>query len=142
MEYVHPTDEKTSIKMVPYSAEYREQYTIRYNESFHEMREALHIEPYDFIRDDSFFETGMDVVYLLLEGDELIGGVALKNDEIDDLFVAPKYQGHGYGKQILLWALEHIDTKHVILHVSAWNEKARSMYENTGFEITETIEID
>ncbi len=55
---------------------------------------------------------------------------------------SPKYQGYGYGKQILLWALEHIGTRQVILHVSAWNEKARIMYEKTGFEITETIEID
>ena len=29
-----------------------------YNECYHEMREALDIEPYDFIQDDSFFQEG------------------------------------------------------------------------------------
>lgn len=33
-----------------------------YNECYHEMREALDIEPYDFIQDDSFFQEGTDKI--------------------------------------------------------------------------------
>lgn len=140
MEYVHPTDERSSIEMVPYSMEYQEKYKRLYNECFHEMREALKIEPVDVIQDDSFFEKKMDVVYLLLDGEDIIGSVALK-DEIDDLIVDKKFQGHGYGKQILLWALEHMNTDPVLLHVSAWNDIALHLYQKIGFEITETIVI-
>ncbi len=141
MEYRYPTEERSSIEMVPYAPKYQEKYQKMYNECFHEMREALQIEPFDVIRDDSFFEKEMDVVYLLLEGNEIIGSVALK-DEIDDLIVDKRFQGRGYGRQILLWALEHMKTDPVTLHVSAWNETAVSLYRKTGFEITETIVIN
>ena len=141
MEYVHPTNERSSIEMVPYSPEYQEKYKRLYNECFHEMREALKIEPVDVIQDDSFFEKEMDVVYLLLDGEEIVGSVALK-DEIDDLIVDKRLQGHGYGRQILLWALEHMDKDPVCLHVSAWNKIAFNLYKKTGFEITETIVIE
>ena len=60
MEYRHPVAKNTTIKMYPYSAAFQEKYKRMYNECYHEMREALHIEPYDFIQDDSFFESGMD----------------------------------------------------------------------------------
>ncbi len=141
MEYIHPADEKSSIGMVPYSSEYQERYKKIYNECFHEMREALKIEPLDFIQDDSFFDTGMENVFLLLDDDEIIGSVAVKDNEIDDLIVSSLFQGKGYGRQILLWALEYLGTRRAILHVAAWNEKAVSLYKRTGFDITETIGI-
>lgn len=95
MEYLHPTGEKTEINMTKYSPEYQEEYKALYNVGYHRMREALDIKPYDFIQDDSFFEEGMDNVYLLPEKGKIIGTVALKGDEIDDLIVGEKYRGKG-----------------------------------------------
>ena len=141
MEYIRPIDEKASVEMVAYSSAFQENYRKIYNDCYHEMREALKIEPYDYIQDDSFFETGMNAVYLLLNGTEIIGSVALKKDEIDDLIVNPRYQGQGYGRKILIWALNHINTKTAALYVAGWNEKAIMLYKKTGFEITETIVI-
>ena len=40
-----------------------------------------------------------------------------------------------YGRQILLWALENINSKRIILRVAAWNKRAISLYEKNGFEI-------
>ena len=141
MTYINPAEERSTVSLEPYSPKYQEQYKLMYNACYHEMREALGIKPYDFIRDDSFFEQGMDKVYLLVEDDELIGSVALKGEEIDDLLVDKKHQGKGYGKQILLWAIENINTGKIILHVAKWNEKATALYEKTGFEITKVFEI-
>ena len=141
MEYLHPTGERSSIKMIPYTSQFREQYKAIYNDCYHEMREALKIEPYDFIQDDSFFEKGMDSVYLLVDGQEMIGSVALNGNEIDDLIVSRSYQHRGYGRDTLLWALEHIGSDSAILHVAEWNKRAIDLYKNTGFEITETIVI-
>lgn len=141
MEYIHPVDEKSSIEMICYSSEYQEDYKRIYNECYREMRVALRIQPYDYIQDDSFFETGMDSVYLLLNKGDIIGSVKLNNDEIDDLIVNCKYQGRGYGRQILLWALEHMHTERVVLHVADWNKKAISLYKKTGFEIINTIKF-
>lgn len=83
----------------------------------------------------------MENVYLLIEQGEIIGSVALKVEEIDDLIVNPEYQGQGFGKQLLLWALQNIQTEKVMLHVAAWNECAVNLYKKCGFEITETIVI-
>lgn len=141
MELIHPAEENTTVELTKYTSQYQEAYKKIYNDGYHEMREALDIKPYDFIQDDSFFENGMDDVFLLLEQNEIVGTVALKKDEIDDLIVNGKYQGKGYGKQILLWAIKNIQTKRPILHVAGWNEKAIALYKNAGFEITETIEI-
>ena len=141
MEYVHPMEVNSTISMTKYSSEYQEAYKELYNSGYHKMREALDIKPYDFIQDDSFFEEGMENVFLLLKQGEIIGTVALKGDEIDDLIVNGKYQGNGYGKQILLWAIKNIQTARPVLYVAGWNEKAIALYKSVGFEITETIEI-
>lgn len=141
MEYVRPVTEKTTVTLVSYDPKYQEQYKLIYNACYHEMREALDIKPYDFIQDDSFFEKGIDDVYLLIENGQLIGSVVLKGSEIDDLIVAPEFQNKGYGKQILLWAIEHVRTDKISLRVAQWNEKAIRLYEKNGFEITETFEI-
>ena len=141
MRYIRPVQEKATVSLVPYSSRYRDEYKKMYNACYHEMREALDIKPYDFIQDDSFFEEGMDTVYLLLKNEELIGSVALKGTELDDLIVAPGFQGRGFGKQILLWALEHMKKDQIILHVAAWNERAIRLYQKSGFEITDTFEI-
>ena len=89
MEYINPVYEKAAVDLVPYSSDYQEQYRKIYNECYHEMREALNIKPFDFIQDESFFKNGMEDVFLLLEGEDLIGSVALKGNEIDDLIVSP-----------------------------------------------------
>ena len=141
MEYLRPVTEKSAATLVPYDPKYHERYRSMYNACYHGMREALDIKPYDFIQDDSFFDEGMNNVFLLIENGELIGSVALKGSEIDDLIVAPEHQNKGYGKQILLWALENIRSEKIILHVAQWNKKAISLYEKNGFEITETFEI-
>ena len=141
MTYLHPVTETTCIKLVPYISRYQEQYKDIYNACYHEMREALEIKPYDFIQDDTFFDVGMENIYLLIEQGEIIGSVALKGEEIDDLIVNPKCQGQGVGKQLLLWAIQNIQTEKVMLHVAAWNERAVNLYKKCGFEITETIVI-
>ena len=66
MEYLHPVNDKTSIQMIPFSSKYQEEYKRIYNKCYHEMRQALKIEPVDYIQDNSFFESGMDKVFLLL----------------------------------------------------------------------------
>ena len=141
MKYTNPVTEHSTVTLVPYSSGYQETYKKMYNACYHKMREALDIKPYDFIQDDSFFAEGMDAVYILLDEDRLIGSVALNGEELDDLIVAPEYQGQGYGKQILLWALEHMHGEQILLHVAEWNQRAIRLYKKYGFEITETIKI-
>lgn len=141
MRYIHPVSERSSVQMVRFTSEYQKEYKQLYNDCFHKMREELNIQPYDYIQDDSFFESGMENVFLLINSGRIIGSVRLHNAEIDDLIVSCDRQGLGYGRQILLWALEHIKTGPIVLHVAAWNKKAISLYKKTGFEIVSTIEF-
>lgn len=50
MEYLHPVNDKTSIQMIPFSSKYQEEYKRIYNQCYHEMRQSLKIEPFDFIQ--------------------------------------------------------------------------------------------
>ncbi len=136
MKYLNTVTECSAVSLVQYSSKYKDKYKKLYNDCYHEMRKALELEPIDYIQDESFFESGMENVYLLLNRDEIIGSVALKGTEIDDLLVDKRYQGNGYGRQLLLWALEHISTNQPILHVISWNDRAVRLYKSTGFEIT------
>lgn len=87
------------------------------------MRKVLDIQPYHFLNAyDQIAEKAKDI-YLL----------------IDDLTVNPKYQHKGYGKQLLLWAMQHIrerSNEPITLHVAEWNHNAIMLYKNVGFEIT------
>ena len=141
MKYLHPVEEKSNLELMPYKAEYKAAYKKLYNECYHEMREALDIKPYDFIQDDSFFEEGMENVYLLTEASRLVGSVAIKGDEVDDLLVDKRYQRKGYGRRLLLWALEHMEGRDIVLHVAGWNEGAMELYRKTGFEVTQEFII-
>ena len=141
MELPQPPGEGATVNLVPYSPAFREPYKQLYNDCFRDMRRALDIRPYDFIQDDDFFEKGMDAVYLLTDGRALIGSVALKGSEIDDLIVAPRAQGQGYGRKILLWALHHVEAYPAVLHVAEWNARAIGLYQSLGFEITKTVRI-
>ncbi len=141
MEYTHPVRETADIKMIPYTADFQLRYKTLYNDCYRRMRTELDIRPYDYIQDDSFFAEGMDNVWLLVEGGELIGSVALRGEEIDDLLVDRRFQGRGYGRKILLWALERRQHARAVLHVAQWNQRALRLYESMGFEVTETIVI-
>jgi GNAT superfamily N-acetyltransferase len=45
--------------------------------------------------------TGGWSVHVALNGEEIVGFVALKGDKLEQLFVAPRRQGGGVGKQLL-----------------------------------------
>ena len=141
MRLRNPVRERSSISLVPYTSKYQELYKQIYNACYHEMREALDIAPYDFIQDDSFFDSRMNSLYILVKDGILVGSVALKENEIDDLIVAPDYQGQGIEREILLWALDYISSKPVVLHVADWNKRAIRLYKSCGFDITDTFEI-
>ncbi len=139
MKYVKDNIGKSSISCIPFEQKYFQQYMKIYNACFYEMRKFLDIEPYDFLSDYKQISEKSKDIFLLVSGEEMIGSVACYGSEIDDLIVNQKFQNKGYGKQILLWGMNHIrqtSNEPVLLHVAKWNEKAIRLYEKVGFEIT------
>lgn len=127
------------LSCVPFEKVYFEEYMQVYNECFYAMRKALEIEPYYFLNSYDQIANKTKDIYLLVENDEIVGSVACYGNEIDDLIVNKKFQGKGYGKQLLLWAMQRIREKNnapITLHVAEWNQKAVSLYQKIGFEIS------
>ena len=83
-------------------------------------------------------------IYLLINQGETIGSIACYGNEIDDLIVNKKFQHKGYGKQILLWGMQHIRAKSnepITLHVAEWNNDALMLYKKVGFEVANVEKI-
>ena len=129
------------ISCILFDKQYLEQYKIGYNAAFRPMREALNIKPYDWYHDTNKILDQSSDIYLLVEDEVLIGSVSCYGNEIDDLFVIDGYRHNGYGKQLLIWAMDHIASSgcdELILHVAEWNRSAVQMYKNEGFGIVKT----
>ena len=130
--------EQSMIACVPFETQYFEQYKRIYNECFYDMREALEIEPYNFLIDYEQIREKASDIYLLVKDSEIIGSVACYGNEIDDLIVNKKFQRKGYGKQLLLWGMQQIRKKNaepITLHVAEWNQNALRLYKKIGFEV-------
>lgn len=72
-------------------------------------------------------------VYLCLDkGNQAIGTVTVKNNEICRLFVLPQYQGKGYGGELLRFAEQKIAESHkrIILDASL---PAKAIYLKKGY---------
>ena len=144
MEYAHGHIEKSSIICIPFEAAFFQEYKRIYNECFYEMRKALDIQPYLFLNTYDQLADKVKDIYLLTEQGEIIGSVACYDNEIDDLIVNPKFQHRGYGKQLLLWAMQHIRERSnelITLHVAEWNHDALMLYKKVGFEVAMQISV-
>lgn len=110
MKYTKTEIEKSNILCIPFEQKYYRKYMQIYNACFWEMRKFLDIRPYNFL-----------------------------NDYSQILIVNEKFQNQGYGKQLLLWGMNHIRQSNnvpILLHVAKWNKKALSLYREVGFNIT------
>ena len=132
------------ISCFPMDEQYLEQYMSMYNAAFRPMREALNIRPFDWYQDGSKIMDKASDIYILTAGKDLIGSVACYGNEIDDLFVSDPFKHKRYGKQLLIWAMDHIAScgcKEMVIHVAEWNQSAVQMYKNEGFMIVKTEDI-
>ncbi len=137
--------EKSGISCIPFSERYFDDYMRIYNECFYDMRRALDVRPYAFLSKYDQIRDKSEDIFLLIEGEDIVGSVACYSGEIDDLIVNEKYRRRGYGKKLLLWAMEHIierGGKEITLHVAEWNEGTIELYKKVGFEITKTERIN
>ena len=138
MEYTGECVSVDNVKLLPFSDKYYSQYERVYNECFYDMRRALDIQPYNFYSDIRQLNGKKENIFLLMEGETIIGSVGCFGAEIDDLIVNKKYQGKGFGKQLLVWAIGHIREytgEPITIHVAEWNKRAVGLYTHNGFVI-------
>jgi len=138
MYYDRVEQEMSAISCVPFKGVYFEEYKSVYNECFYEMRKELDIEPYNWYSEYNQMADKEENVFLFLKDSQIVGSVACYGNEIDDLIVKKSYQNKGYGKQLLLWAINHIRQRNdleITLHVAEWNRSAIRLYEKVGFVV-------
>ena len=144
MKYADDGIEKSDITCIPFETEFFQEYMRIYNECFYQMRKALDIQPYNFLNSYQQIADKVKDIYLLIEQGEIIGSVACYGNEIDDLIVNKTFQHRGYGKQLLLWGMQHIREKNsnpITLHVAEWNNDALMLYTKVGFEIVNVEKV-
>ena len=142
MRYDKESVTPARIDCVPFCDKVFEQqkdiYKYSYNEAFYEMRKALDVRPYEWFSEGGAKLVMKPGVFVLIENNELIGSVGCFANEIDDLFVCSPYRKKGYGRELLIWAMNCIRRQgfnEIVLHVAEWNGNAVQMYLDQGFEI-------
>lgn len=132
------------LKLRNYADKDYEEYARICNSCFSEMRKALEITPLDCCESREKLLQKKSQIFIFEADGKLVGSVALYDNEIDDLFVDEAFQGKGYGRALLEFAvstLQNQDKSPIILHVADRNQKAIKMYLNFGFQITATEAI-
>jgi len=139
MEYAGaPVDSKPMV-LIQFEEKYYEEYKAIYEECFYEMRKALGLEPYNDCDSLEQLLAKKEDIYLLVVEGRLIGSVAIYGNEIDDLIVSRSFQNQGYGRKLLLFAINLLQGKNIspiTLGVAEWNQKAITLYKNSGFIVS------
>ncbi len=81
-----------------------------------------------------------DVFLLYTDNNEAAGTVTTEKNEINRLFVLPKYQGHGFGGALLLFAEERIAENYDIAELSV-SLPAKAIYLKKGYVFKEYCAI-
>ena len=80
-------------------------------------------------REDLFAYT----IYVALEGNEAVGFVAYTEEELAWLYVHPRFQRRGIGRELARFALERMESGDKSVEVLVGNEPARKLYRSLGF---------
>lgn len=118
-----------------------EAYREMYNACFREMRTALGRTPVECCDSREHLAKRSQDIFIYEKNGTILGSVAIYGNEIDDLIVAEKFQGNGYGRELLTFALciaRKRQKAPVRLHVADWNQKAMKLYRKMGFKVVKT----
>ncbi|MBU3133746.1 GNAT family N-acetyltransferase [Clostridium gasigenes] len=135
---------ESDLQLINYDNKYYDCYKNVYEDCFFELRSALGFKPTRACYSADELIKNKDNIFLFLDGKDLIGSVSLINNEIDDLIVNEKYQGNGYGKKLLNFAINYYqnnDVENINLGVAQWNDKAIKLYTSVGFKVVVSSEV-
>ena len=66
-----------------------------------------------------------------------------ENNQLQAIYILPKYQGLGLGKSLWIEAIKFLDpNKKTIIHVASYNKKAIKFYEKIGFKSTDKVLVN
>ena len=145
--YYHGSEQpKSSLNFIQYEDKYFEQYEEGLRTSFYELRKSNDFQPYlccEFNKEKrKEFLDNKENLFLLLINEKLIASVIVYNNgSIGDMFVLPSYQGKGYGKKSMQFAINKAmgyGSNCISLSAIEWNTRAVNLYQSLGFDIEQT----
>ncbi|KEO84216.1 GNAT family N-acetyltransferase [Tumebacillus flagellatus] len=130
-----------------------DRYVQSLSDAFYELRRENDCRPYALT--ESVTKQSRDLllqhrefIYVCAEEEartKMIGSFAVKGPtEIDDLFIAPEFQGQGYGRRLAQFAVNRMlerGANPVTLSVVTTNTTAYELYNSLGFQRVQTSEI-
>lgn len=135
-----------NLKLRNYSSSDYTWYRDTCNLCFKSLREELGLfEP--LCQDKDTLQNLRENIYIFEKTHQRIGSVSIYENEIDDLFIDSKYQGKGYGKELLLFAIYMIQQRnkskdHIKLRVLNSNVNALRLYLDCEFRVIETRNVN
>lgn len=81
------------------------------------------------------------IVYVLEVEHEIVGTLTIKENEICHLFVLPKHQGKGYGRQLLEFAEEQVAKMYSTVKLAS-SLPAKAIYLKKGYQETSYHKLD
>ena len=128
-------------RIIPFHADFKEAFrnlNLGWLDA-HQLTEGHDLEILD--DPETFCKTHGGEIFLMVEGQELVGSVALfqagsDTVELGKMAVAPKWQGQGYARHLMEFALKRardLKQKKVILYSNHKLQRAIRIYEQYGF---------
>lgn len=132
----------SDLKVVNYEDKCYEVYKNTYEDAFLELRQAIGFTPLRACDTIEELREVKDNIFMLLDGEDLIGSVKLQDNEIDDVFINEKYQGQGYGRELIKFSISYYQKRNaekIFLGVVDWNVKGANLYKSCGFVDTKKV---
>ncbi|WP_430791486.1 GNAT family N-acetyltransferase [Virgibacillus flavescens] len=123
-----------------YEDMYYEQYRTIKNECYYEIQRSNDLKPYELSYSNEERKgllNNSGNTYLVLNKDEVVASVTIGVGEIDNLMVSPGYQGNGYGKKCLQFAINKmLDNGYEEIRICYMegNDSAEKLYYSLGFK--------
>lgn len=127
---------------------YHETYIEERARAFYEINKMIDSRPYDERERKAdllkWINKNEDKIYIFIKNGNFIGSIALFNGLFDEIFISEKYRRKGYGKAIVEWALHKCKEEGLepSLSVVTGNTPAIELYEQCGFKIAQTLELN
>ncbi|RIW30410.1 GNAT family N-acetyltransferase [Bacillus salacetis] len=130
---------EADVKFVKYTERFFEEFVKVVQHSFYELHAKNDLKPY-LAPEDSVKKYKLnrkENVYLILDGDRIIASVTTGKGEVDNLMVSPEYQGKGYGRKALQFAMNKMleeGYEEIRICYVEGNEGAEKLYTSMGFQ--------
>ncbi len=130
---------KSDFEFIPYEDKYFDRFVEVLQACYYELHKKNDMKPYiapvESIK--KYKLQNKDRVYLVLEHDQIVASVTLGNGEVDNVMVAPDYQGKGYGRKALQFSINKMleeGFKEIRICYIEGNDHAEKLYTSIGFK--------